>query len=117
MPQTNVTNNNLFILPLPPSNLQGHSTYTEVANYRQMHRRNTPDDATFRIRLLFKSTTYTAPLESTDTPINVSNFAVAAEPSAQPAVPDPAKVDTTPAQTKNPSNGYLQHSNAADQQN
>jgi hypothetical protein len=61
--------------------------------------RHTPEDVTIRIRLLLESETYTAPLESTDTPDGPLKEAAVPKASAQAAVPDPANVDTTPAHT------------------
>jgi len=55
----------------------------------------TPDDVTFRIRLLLWSVTKTIPLVSTVTPIGQLNLAFVPVPSANPAVP-PAKVVTIP---------------------
>ena len=62
--------------------------------------RHIPEDKTFRIRWLSASATYTAPLESTDTPEGFLKLAAAPVPSAQVAEEDPAKVDTTPVNKK-----------------
>ena len=59
----------------------------------------TPEEAIFRILLLPVSATYTAPVESTDTPHGLLILAAVPKPFAEVAEPDPAKVDTTPAQT------------------
>ena len=56
----------------------------------------TPADVTFRMRLLLWSATKIFPLASTVTPVGALNCAAAPVPSANPAVPLPASVVTTP---------------------
>jgi hypothetical protein len=50
----------------------------------------------FLMQLLYFSTTYTFPAESTATPIGVRNEAATPVPLANPIVTLPARVDTTP---------------------